>query len=71
MTNLIIAAAVALAIGLVIGMLIGPSGQGTTLKQRRTEQPTEELRTETTPHQAQVNEHLREAPQPKRGQRDT
>ena len=61
MTNLIIAAAVALAIGLVIGLLIGRSGQGPTLKQRRTEQQIEELRNEYTRYQAQVNEHFMES----------
>lgn len=61
MTNLIIAAAVALVIGLVIGLLIGRSGQGPTLKQRRAEQQIEELRNEYTRYQAQVNEHFMES----------
>lgn len=61
MTNLIIAAAVALAIGLVLGLLIGRSGNGPSLKQRRAEQQIEELRNEYTRYQAQVNEHFMES----------
>jgi uncharacterized membrane-anchored protein YhcB (DUF1043 family) len=61
MTNLIIAAAVALAIGLVLGLLIGRSGNGPSLRQRRAEQQIEELRSEYTRYQAQVNEHFMES----------
>ena len=61
MTNLILAAVAALAVGLIIGLLIGRSSQGTTLRQRRTEQQMEELRNEYTRYQAQVNEHFMES----------
>lgn len=61
MTNLILAALAALVIGIVIGILVGRSGQGKTLRQRRTEQQLEELRSEFTRYQAQVNEHFMES----------
>ena len=61
MTNLILAAVVALVAGLVIGVLVGRSGQGATLRQRRAEQQIEELRSEFTRYQAQVNEHFMES----------
>lgn len=61
MTNLILAAIAALVVGIVIGVLIGRSGQGSTLRQRRTEQQIEELRSEYTRYQAQVNEHFMES----------
>lgn len=61
MTNLILAALAALVIGIVIGILVGRSGQGQTLRQRRAEQQIEELRSEYTRYQAQVNEHFMEA----------
>ncbi|GGY69578.1 YhcB family protein [Marinobacter zhanjiangensis] len=63
MTNLILAAVAALAVGLIIGLLIGRSSQGATLRQRRAEQQTEELRNEYTRYQAQVNEHFMESAQ--------
>lgn len=63
MTNLILAAVAALAVGLIIGLLIGRSAQGSTLRQRRAEQQVEELRSEYTRYQAQVNEHFIESAQ--------
>jgi len=61
MTNLILAAIAALIIGIVIGAFVGRSKQGSTLRQRRAEQQTEELRSEYTRYQAQVNEHFMES----------
>ncbi|MGO1233379.1 MAG: YhcB family protein [Marinobacter sp.] len=61
MTNLILAAVAALVVGLIIGVLMGRSGQGATLRQRRTQQQVEELRNEFTRYQAQVNEHFMES----------
>jgi hypothetical protein len=61
MTNLILAAIAALVVGIVIGVFVGRSGQGTTLRQRRAEQQIEELRSEYTRYQAQVNEHFMES----------
>lgn len=61
MTNLILAAVAALIVGVVIGVLIGRSGQGSTLRQRRAEQQIDELRSEYTRYQAQVNEHFMES----------
>lgn len=61
MTNLILAAVAALVVGIVIGTLVGRSGQGATLRQRRAEQQIEELRSEFTRYQAQVNEHFMES----------
>lgn len=61
MTNLILAAVAALVVGIVIGVLVGRSGQGATLRQRRAEQQVEELRSEFTRYQAQVNEHFMES----------
>lgn len=61
MTNLILAAVAALVVGIVIGILVGRSGQGATLRQRRAEQQIEELRSEFTRYQAQVNEHFMES----------
>ncbi|MDC0661763.1 YhcB family protein [Marinobacter sp. SS21] len=61
MTNLILAAVAALVAGVVIGVLIGRSGQGSTLRQRRAEQQIDELRSEYTRYQAQVNEHFMES----------
>ncbi|MEX2473896.1 YhcB family protein [Marinobacter sp.] len=61
MTNLILAAIAALVVGIVIGVLVGRSGQTTNLRQRRVEQQIEELRSEYTRYQAQVNEHFMES----------
>ncbi|SFM41412.1 YhcB family protein [Marinobacter zhejiangensis] len=61
MTNLILAAIVALVAGIVIGFFIGRSGQGSSLRQRRAEQQIDELRSEYTRYQAQVNEHFMES----------
>jgi len=61
MTNLILAAIAALVVGIVIGVLFGRSGQGQTLRQRRAEQQIDELRSEFTRYQAQVNEHFMES----------
>ncbi|MBD3655317.1 MULTISPECIES: YhcB family protein [Marinobacter] len=61
MTNLILAAVAALIVGVVIGVLVGRSGQGSTLRQRRAEQQIDELRSEYTRYQAQVNEHFMES----------
>lgn len=61
MTNLILAAVAALVVGIVIGVFVGRSGQGTTLRQRRAEQQIDELRSEFTRYQAQVNEHFMES----------
>lgn len=62
MTNLILAAAAALVLGILIGVLLGRStGQGSSLRQRRTEQQVDELRSEYTRYQAQVNEHFMES----------
>ncbi|SFR51703.1 hypothetical protein SAMN05216203_1065 [Marinobacter daqiaonensis] len=61
MTNLILAAVAALAVGLIIGLLIGRSSQSSSLRQRRAEQQVEELRSEYTRYQAQVNEHFMES----------
>lgn len=61
MTNLILAAIAALVAGIVIGIFIGRSGQGSTLRQRRAEQQIDELRSEYTRYQAQVNEHFMES----------
>ena len=61
MTNLILAAIAALVVGIVIGVFVGRSGQGTSLRQRRAEQQIEELRSEYTRYQAQVNEHFMES----------
>ncbi|AZT84570.1 DUF1043 family protein [Marinobacter sp. NP-4(2019)] len=61
MTNLILAAIAALVVGIVIGVLISRSGQTTNLRQRRVEQQIEELRSEYTRYQAQVNEHFMES----------
>lgn len=58
MTNLILAAVVALIVGIVIGVFVGRSGQGANLRQRRTEQQIDELRNEYIRYQAQVNEHF-------------
>ena len=54
MTNLILAAIAALVV-------VGRAGQGSTLRQRRAEQQIEELRSEYTRYQAQVNEHFMES----------
>lgn len=61
MTNLILAAIAALIIGIVIGVFFGRSGQGSTLRQRRAEQQSEEVRNEYLRYQAQVNEHFMES----------
>lgn len=62
MTNLIMAAVAALVVGILIGILLGRStGQGSSLRQRRTEQQVDELRNEYTRYQAQVNEHFMES----------
>ncbi|MEH6354856.1 MAG: DUF1043 family protein [Marinobacter sp.] len=62
MTNLIMAAVAALVVGILIGVLLGRStGQGSSLRQRRTEQQVDELRNEYTRYQAQVNEHFMES----------
>ncbi|PPK52949.1 YhcB family protein [Marinobacter persicus] len=61
MTNLILAAVAALVVGVIIGVLVGRSGQGATLRQRRAEQQIDELRSEFTRYQAQVNEHFMES----------
>ena len=61
MTNLILAAIAALVVGIVIGVFVGRSWQGTSLRQRRAEQQIEELRSEYTRYQAQVNEHFMES----------
>jgi uncharacterized membrane-anchored protein YhcB (DUF1043 family) len=61
MNNLIMAAIAALIVGLVIGVLIGRSAQSSTLRQRRAEQQSEEIRNEYTRYQAQVNEHFMES----------
>ncbi|MEH6562791.1 MAG: DUF1043 family protein, partial [Marinobacter sp.] len=61
MTNLILAAVAALIIGIVIGAVFSRSGQGSTLRQRRAEQQTEEVRNEYLRYQAQVNEHFMES----------
>lgn len=61
MTNLILAAVAALIVGVIIGVLVGRSGQTTSLRQRRVEQQIEELRSEYTRYQAQVNEHFMES----------
>lgn len=61
MTNLILAAITALIAGVVIGVFIGRTGQGSTLRQRRAEQQIDELRSEYTRYQAQVNEHFMES----------
>ena len=61
MTNLILAAVAALVVGVIIGVLVGRSGQTTNLRQRRVEQQIEELRSEYTRYQAQVNEHFMES----------
>ncbi len=61
MTNLILAAVAALIVGVVIGVLVGRSGQSSTLRQRRAEQQIDELRSEYTRYQAQVNEHFMES----------
>jgi len=61
MANLIVAAVVALVVGIVIGLMFGRSGQGASLRQRRAEQQVDELRSEFTRYQAQVNEHFMES----------
>lgn len=61
MNNLILAALAALIVGVIIGILIGRSGQASTLRQRRAQQQTEEIRNEYTRYQAQVNEHFMES----------
>lgn len=61
MTNLILIAAAALIIGLIAGVLIGRSNQSTSLRQRRVEQQIDELKSEYTRYQAQVNEHFMES----------
>ncbi|TBW56792.1 DUF1043 family protein [Marinobacter halodurans] len=61
MTQLILIALATLVIGLVVGVLVGRSGQSTSLRQRRLEQQIDELRSEYTRYQAQVNEHFMES----------
>ena len=61
MTTLILIASATLIVGLVIGLLVGRSGQSTSLRQRRLEQQIDELRSEYTRYQAQVNEHFMES----------
>ena len=62
MENLILAAVAALVVGILIGVLLGRStGQGSSLRQRRTEQKIDELRNEYIRYQAQVNEHFMES----------
>lgn len=61
MTNLILAAVAALIVGIVIGTFFGRSGQGSSLRQRRAEQQSEEVRNEYLRYQAQVNEHFMES----------
>lgn len=61
MTKLILIALATLVIGLIAGVLIGRSGQSTSLRQRRLEQQIDELRSEYTRYQAQVNEHFMES----------
>ena len=61
MTNLILIAIAALVIGLVAGVLLGRSNTGSSLRQRRAEQQIDELRSEYTRYQAQVNEHFMES----------
>lgn len=60
MTNLILIAIAALVIGLVAGLLIGRSNTGSRLERRRVEQKIDELKSEYTRYQAQVNEHFAE-----------
>ncbi|MEQ5834543.1 DUF1043 family protein [Marinobacter sp. R17] len=61
MTQLILIGLATLVIGLVVGVLVGRSGQSTSLRQRRLEQQIDELRSEYTRYQAQVNEHFMES----------
>lgn len=61
MTQLILIALATLVIGLIVGVLVGRSGQSTSLRQRRLEQQIDELRSEYTRYQAQVNEHFMES----------
>lgn len=61
MTNLILIAIAALVIGLVVGVLLGRSNTSTSLRRRRAEQQIDELRSEYTRYQAQVNEHFMES----------
>lgn len=61
MTNLILAAIAALIIGIVIGAFFGRSKGGSSLRQRRAEQQSEEVRNEYLRYQAQVNEHFMES----------
>ncbi len=61
MTNLILIAVAALVVGLLIGVLLGRSNAGTSLRHRRVEQQIDELRSEYTRYQAQVNEHFMES----------
>lgn len=63
MTNLILAVVAALAVGVIVGILIGRANQGSSLRQRRAEQQIDELRSEYTRYQAQVNEHFMESGQ--------
>jgi uncharacterized membrane-anchored protein YhcB (DUF1043 family) len=61
MTNLILIAIAALAVGLVVGLLIGRSNTGSRLERRRVEQKIDELKSEYSRYQAQVNEHFAES----------
>lgn len=61
MTNLILAVIAALAVGVVLGIVIGRTGGASTLRQRRVEQQMDEMRSEYTRYQAQVNEHFMES----------
>ncbi|WP_404363800.1 YhcB family protein [Marinobacter sp.] len=61
MMNLILIAIAALVIGLAAGVLLGRSNTGSSLRQRRAEQQIDELRSEYTRYQAQVNEHFMES----------
>ncbi|PAV25347.1 hypothetical protein CF392_11455 [Tamilnaduibacter salinus] len=61
-TIMIVAIAIGILIaGLVAGYFIGRSGSAGGLQQRRLEQQIDELRSEYTRYQAQVNEHFVES----------
>lgn len=61
LSNPLLVGVLALLIGTALGVFLGRTGFGAGLRQRRLEQQLDELRSEYTRYQAQVNEHFMES----------